>query len=203
LNAGAEISLEYVPEKRGVKLLRGEALFEVFKNPLRPFIVIADQIEVRAVGTAFTVRQAADAITVLVTEGKVSIDCTGPVTGEAPPRHFSVPIQVAAGCATTIPRSPSAGPPTTKAVSPDEINAALAWRDRCIEFTGTPLAETLEHFNRRTERQLVIGDELTGALRITGIVWTDDPDGFARLLESSLGVKADYSVRGKIILRQP
>ena len=36
-----------------LRLLRGEALFEVAKNPTRPFVVDVDTLSVRAVGTAW------------------------------------------------------------------------------------------------------------------------------------------------------
>ena len=37
LNAGAEIAVNFTPAQRGVRLLRGEALFAVAHNPGSPF----------------------------------------------------------------------------------------------------------------------------------------------------------------------
>jgi ferric-dicitrate binding protein FerR (iron transport regulator) len=50
-----------------------------------------------------------------------------------------------------------------------------------------------ELFNRQNRLQLRIGDSATGALRITGLVWSDDPEGFVRLLESGFNVTAERS----------
>src|SRR5690606_5730758 len=74
LNSGAQFALEFTPERRVVRLLRGEALFDVVKDPSRPFIVAAGQIKVQAVGTMFTVRHSVDEVAVLVTQGQVAVD---------------------------------------------------------------------------------------------------------------------------------
>jgi transmembrane sensor len=45
------------PGLRQVKLDRGEAWFQVAKDPQRPFVVESGPVRVRAVGTAFSVRR--------------------------------------------------------------------------------------------------------------------------------------------------
>jgi transmembrane sensor len=58
---------------RRVSLESGRALFRVTKNPARPFLVQADGITVRAVGTAFAVDHRQDGLIVTVAEGKVGV----------------------------------------------------------------------------------------------------------------------------------
>jgi transmembrane sensor len=55
--------------------LEGEAFFAVAPDTIRPFVVEVQEVEVRVVGTAFTVDNATDLdkVTVLVTEGKVQV----------------------------------------------------------------------------------------------------------------------------------
>src|SRR5688500_14994795 len=67
LNAGAELALEFNSALRRVTLVRGEAHFQVTKNPERPFVVRAGNAEVRAVGTAFAVQLGTGLVDVLVT----------------------------------------------------------------------------------------------------------------------------------------
>jgi transmembrane sensor len=81
-------------------------------------------------------------------------------------------------------------PPPLEAVPPPQISQALAWRGRRLEFTGTPLLEAVELFNEQNSLQLSVADTRTGTLKITGIFWSDDPEGFVRLLESGLNVEA-------------
>ena len=52
LNGGAEIEVQFTAAERRLRLVRGEAHFQVAKNPLRPFVVEAGGVAVRAVGTA-------------------------------------------------------------------------------------------------------------------------------------------------------
>src|SRR6185312_8533669 len=73
----AEIAVDYAGPLRRVTLRRGEALFQVAKNPARPFVVKAGGLEVRAVGTAFSVQIDGAAVDVLVTEGRVSVNQAG------------------------------------------------------------------------------------------------------------------------------
>ncbi len=69
LNRGAEISVQYQNDFRKVHLVRGEAHFRVEKDAKRPFLVQVGLVEVKAVGTAFTIQIAAENVEVVVTEG--------------------------------------------------------------------------------------------------------------------------------------
>lgn len=206
LNAGAEIAVEFTAEKRGVRLLRGEALFAVMKDAARPFVVNAAGVEVRAVGTAFSVRYAPQQVDVLVTEGRVSVKRM-----DEPPPASALPILdqggshapaiVSAGERASVPLASATGPSSGQPLPPAEITAALAWRSRRIELSGTPLAEVVGLFNRQNRVQLLIADAPTRRLQVTGIVWTDDPEGFVRLIEASLELRSER--RGDaIVLRQ-
>ncbi len=55
LKDSARVDVQITAGERRIRLVRGEAFFTVAKNPARPFIVSADHITVRAVGTAFSV----------------------------------------------------------------------------------------------------------------------------------------------------
>ena len=74
LNTNSQVKIDYSPAYRNVKLLQGEAYFDVAKQPERPFRVYAGRGRVQAVGTAFTVfyRNNND-VDVVVTEGTVAL----------------------------------------------------------------------------------------------------------------------------------
>ncbi|MCE7039715.1 FecR family protein [Dyadobacter sp. CY312] len=65
---------QFLSEKR-VVYLSGEATFDVSKDPKRPFLVYANQLVTKVLGTSFTInaRNAANKTTVEVKEGKVSV----------------------------------------------------------------------------------------------------------------------------------
>lgn len=73
LNTSTQAIIRYEDDARRVELKRGEALFEVAKNADRPFIVIAGNKLVTALGTAFVVRHDDDNFAVTLVEGKVTV----------------------------------------------------------------------------------------------------------------------------------
>ncbi|MFA6445570.1 MAG: FecR domain-containing protein, partial [Sterolibacterium sp.] len=79
LRDGARIAVDFSGVLRRVALRQGEAHFQVTKDRDRAFVVVAGVVEVRAVGTAFSVQLGESAVDVLVTEGRVAVD-RSPVT---------------------------------------------------------------------------------------------------------------------------
>lgn len=209
LNAGAEIRVDFSAERRAVRLVRGEAHFAVTKDPSRPFVVIADAVSVRAVGTEFAVRVAPTLVDVLVTEGRVAVErrespADSPAATGAqplPPPDAPPATLVDAGNRAVVPTDlPARTPPQVQAVAAHQIQASLAWRNLRVEFTATPLAEIVTRLNQHNRTQVVIGEPVLGDVRVSGIFWLDDPAGFSRLIEQSAGFKARRDSLDRIVL---
>lgn len=192
LNESAEVEAHFTPARRAVRLVRGEAHFAVAKNAARPFVVNAEGLAVRAVGTAFDVNLGREAVTVLVTEGRVRLSeskATAEATGA--PRELG---QVTVGQLATATRATAAAGPTEvaiRALSANEIEAALAWRSVHLEFVDLPLQAVAEEFNRYNTRKLIIGDEATGEIRVGGNFRADNLDALVRVLDLGFGVGAE------------
>lgn len=77
LKDGASINIEFGAAIRRIALASGEAHFQVTKDSGRPFVVVASGVEIRAVGTAFSVQLGQRAVEVLVTEGLVEVAKAG------------------------------------------------------------------------------------------------------------------------------
>ena len=73
LNTNSELRVRLRRRQREITLLRGEATFEVAPDAARPFIVVAGNTAVRAVGTIFNVEEADTRVEVLVTKGVVAV----------------------------------------------------------------------------------------------------------------------------------
>jgi hypothetical protein len=73
LNTDTEVTVQLTKQWRDIRLVRGEALFEVAHDKARPFVVAANDTAVRAVGTAFAVRLEATQVDITVTEGVVEV----------------------------------------------------------------------------------------------------------------------------------
>ena len=210
LNAGAEINVGFTPERRLVRLVRGQAHFAVAKDPARPFVVTAGSVSVRAVGTEFAVRVEPALVDVVVTEGQVAVE-RHPSPPAASPAQTPVqaiatteakqPTLVDAGNRTVVPVDlPSQAPLQVQPIAAAQIQAALAWRSMRVEFTATPLGEIVTHFNRHNRISLSLGDTALNDVRISGIFWLDDPIGFSRLIEQSAGFKAWRDSADRIVL---
>jgi transmembrane sensor len=146
---------------------------------------------VRAVGTAFNVRLGAVDVEVLVTDGRVQLDRSVHPLAE--------PALLVAGQRLTLPFVGE--PPAVVAITREEIDRALIWQPRLLEFSSTPLAEVAAEFNRRNRVQLLVADEALRALPIGASFRSDNVDGFVRLLEASFGVKAERKA-GSIALHR-
>ncbi|MCX6941928.1 MAG: FecR domain-containing protein [Verrucomicrobia bacterium] len=202
LNHGGKLEIDFSSETRRVRLVRGEAHFTVTKNPARPFIVEANGVAVRAVGTAFNVRHSVAAIEVLVTEGQVQVERSiAVVAASAPTPLAPAPTALVAGERAIVDTTAPAAQPVVAAVTPTEIAHALSWQGVRLEFAELPLAEVVTEFNLRNRQQLVVDDATTGRLRVGGSFRADNVDGFVRLLEASFGVSAQRRADGALVLR--
>jgi transmembrane sensor len=193
LNTDSAVVVRLTETERRVRLVRGEAHFQVAKNPARPFIVSAGAIAVRAVGTAFDVRLQPGAVEVLVTEGRVRVNhaangasllATAAPTSDEPllvaGQRAVVPTPVTTGaCATVV------------ALDPAEIGQVTSWQSGRLEFVATPLASIVDEFNRYNRHKLVIADPGLAARRFGGSFSVGDHEELVRVLEAEFGVVAE------------
>ncbi|MBI5381582.1 MAG: FecR domain-containing protein [Opitutae bacterium] len=199
LNAGSRIETDFSGALRRVRLLQGEAHFEVAKDAARPFVVAAHGVEVRAVGTAFAVRLVTKSVEVLVTEGRVAVERTtaSATTPTVPP----APALVDAGNRLRLTDDAPAASPVAQTIAPAERDRELAWRWPRLEFTDTSIGEAVALFNGRNRLQLKVGDDAVRTLRVTGVFRADNVEGFVQLLESGFGLKAERTGETEILLR--
>jgi transmembrane sensor len=197
LNRDGKIETTFTPSERRVRLVRGEALFTVTKNPSRPFVVEAGPVSVRAIGTAFDVRRADTSIDVLVTEGTVHVERPVGSSGAAP-----APTPVTAGQLATVNTAAAGFPVVVSGVVKAQIESALAWQGVRLELADLPLSEVIAEFNLRNRQQILIGDPAIAGLLVGGNFRADNLESFVRLLEQSFGVAAERRDDGTIVLRR-
>lgn len=178
VNTDSKLLVALKPEARDVVLERGEAWFQVAKDTERPFVVVAGDIRVRAVGTAFAVHKRADGVDVRVTEGVVEIWRDG---------EEALKRRVSAGDQLNIGQKGMA-----KAVPSDEpIDRALSWRDGQLIFDGDTLAEAADKFNRYNDVKIVVqGDEIAKS-KMVGRFRTREVKSFARAASALLDANID------------
>lgn len=205
LKDGTQLVVQYSEKERRVKLTGGEAHFSVWKDKSRPFVVDVAGVEVRAVGTAFNVRLAAQQVQVLVTEGKVSVVQPTETASSAPaagaPTVAEAPLYVSVGQqATVVLAAPET--PRVNAVTNEDVARELAWQAPRLEFNETPLADAVAEFNRLNRHQIELGDPTLGALRIGGTFRPDNVEGFIRSLAPALDLRGERRSDDRTVLRR-
>jgi len=184
LNTATTIRAAFDDRMRRIDLLRGEALFDVAKDPARPFVVVAGDVRVRAVGTSFTVRKNADGqVGVIVREGVVEVWRGGE----------GKPVRLSAEHSMQVAR---AGVLAPTAVGSAAVDRAMAWRQGQIDLDGLTLGQAADEFARYSDRRIVIEDPTVAKLKMTGLFSASDPDGFAKAAALSLGLTATPQVDG-------
>lgn len=131
--------------------LRGEAFFQVIKNPEKPFIVEAGQITTRVLGTSFNVKayQEDKQYEVAVMEGKVA------VTNNFPESQLDRIRQVFGNSKSGVVLLPhekltlDEQAPMAMQKEPAKITAVTAWKDNRFVFERVPLSEVFKQISRK------------------------------------------------------
>ncbi len=187
LGARTVLQQKYSDDQRLILLSQGEAYFTVAKDPMRPFVVrTAEALDVRAVGTAFNVRRAADSVIVSVVEGVVEVQPLAP-PAIAPGRQTDTnqtgqPAPTALlemGQQVTYSRTRPVLTPAS--IDPDQ---AISWTRDIFSFSGESLENVISSINRYTEREVVIQDEMAKQFLFTGTVQLENIDHWFEALTS-------------------
>jgi transmembrane sensor len=181
LNTDTRIEVNYDDHFRRVRLVRGEARFDVSKRPTWPFLVSVGDQEIRALGTSFIVRRDNDQdLSVTLVDGRISV---APVTanGEAP----QAPQVLAPGQRLVVSRhhAPSVDQP--------ELSRVTAWERGRVEFDATPLEEATTELNRYTTTRLLVADTDVAQLRIGGVFRAGDSEEFVKIVTAAFGLQAE------------
>jgi transmembrane sensor len=192
LNTNSRLRVRLASARRDSELLRGEALFTVAQDKLRPFYVKAAGSLVCAVGTSFAVRIRDDRnVEVLVADGRVAIGTSGHGSHSSPVLASSAPY-AAAGDDIVF----GQGSWKIQHQGPDYVARKLAWTSGRISFDGETLSEAVREFNRYNRRHLAIADPAIARIRVGGLFDATDPESFAATLEKHFGVRRMPAVQG-------
>lgn len=224
LNTDSAVAVQVDRATRRVALQRGEAHFTVAKDRSRPFIVSANGVDVRAVGTAFSVRLRAEVVDVLVTEGKVSVappEAAGGAAGAvaataggasvgsvgaraampADAAALGVPgaYLVTAGHRTSVPIRAAAVPAPVIEVPAATVRQALAWQERRLDFEDASLGDIVAEMNRYSARHVLIEDPELAAKRFGGSFPAGDVDTLVRQLQRNFRVTVEQREEGLVL----
>jgi transmembrane sensor len=194
LNTDTQIEVDYDRKRRKIRLLRGQAHFDVAHNPNRPFVVYAGTGRVRAVGTAFSVRLRGTDIEVTVTEGRValeSVEKAGTSSGSNDVQFPEPAAELAvlqAGQSTTFNHEVD----VIRSIEEAEMARKLSWRDGMLVFSGESLEYVVEEVSRYTPISIEFTDPELRDLRIGGYFKVGEIEALFEVLESNFGVQVSH-----------
>lgn len=194
LNTDTRLAVDYDDQRRRIRLERGEALFEVAKNPQRPFTVQAGAEQVRALGTTFSVRKQRDRVDVLLIEGRVQVSREVSATTAAGSTADAAPIVMAPGERLAL-RADRPGAVRDRPV----LEEVTAWRRGEAMFDNVTLAEAVAEINRYGRTQVRVDDPALAKLRISGVFATRDPAEFAQVIAKLHDLRAVSTPEGVLL----
>lgn len=191
LNHGAEIRVEYSENERLVRLLNGEANFDIEEDVNRPFVVSVSDMRFRALGTIFNLRYDATVIDLIVTEGRVEVAQAGPEEKSIYESEKAAVVE--SSQMAIVPIGTGTAEIEILSLKDEHINEKLKWIPEVIDFNQQNLVTIISEFNRRNRVQMTTSDEALSELKLTSVFWSDNVEGFVRLLESNFNVNARWS----------
>lgn len=219
MNSATAIEVDIGETTRRLRLERGEAFFEVAKDPNRPFVVTAGEHSVTALGTSFVVRRDSDRLAVTLIEGRVAVTESSVVPA---PKGLQPARSTTVASARENPRASDSGSPpvvldtaqqagAVLMLSPGErvtfaqsgvatvdlprLDALAAWRRGEVVLDDTPLSDAVSEMNRYQRQQLVLEDESIGTLPISGIYRAGSNEDFARAVATVYGLEVIHDGR--------
>ena len=185
LNTDSILSIYLTRAERRVTMREGEAMFDVAKDPGRPFIITVGDRQIRVVGTQFDVLHYDGRVRVSVLRGVVAV---APVSGAGPPVTLEVGQELA--------HQEGTSQTTIRAI---DIVEAASWRNGRLVYRDTPLQQVAADLDRYFQTPIMV-DEKARSIRFSGVLVLDSEDQIIQRLQSFLPITAAKS-GGKITLR--
>lgn len=204
LNTNTVIEVSFSNSRRLVKLLQGEAHFDVKRDVNRPFEVAAGNGIVSAVGTAFSVRLSGEEVEVVVTDGSVelqsyansSTDKTGKVTpiNKASVRDLA---KLSVGQNAVFDSEIR----EIKMLSHERLDRKLAWREGLLKFSGEPLSQIVNDVSRYTAVSISIENPDIASFPVGGVFSIGDLEAIFGAIEYSLDVQISWLDENHVVIR--
>ena len=183
LNTASVVEVAYTPGRRDIRLLQGQALFEVAHNAERPFVVTAGDRVVTALGTRFDVRLDSHAVKVVLVDGRVKVEPLRPAGLE---RVIPVLGRETLDAGEALVADPADGVEVATA----DTDQATSWRRGQVIFRDDTIAAAVAEMNRYSDTQLVIDDPRIADLKISGVFGVTREANFLAALTSFYPVEA-------------
>ena len=170
LAAESAAAVDFEPARRNIRLLAGQAFFDVVGDAERPFVVATEGLFVTVTGTGFAVDRSPDETSVAVESGSVSVLVD---SGDMPAFRLQPGDRLS--------RTPPDGAAVLSKVPPGTV---AAWRTGQLVVDGVRLARVIDEISRYHQGVIWLRDAALAEKRVTGVFSLRDP---AAALETAAG----------------
>ncbi|GGE48654.1 sensor [Agaricicola taiwanensis] len=170
LDGDTALVQSFTASSRAITMLRGRAWFDVSPDPSRPFLVHADPLETRVLGTAFGVDRDSGSVTV---------------------EHGSVAVSAGQGEEARLTGSERVSLVGGRLSAPEkiELDVALGWRRGLIILDSAPLGVVIDELSHMAPGRIIVSDAELRKLTLSGVFQADDPDAVIEAMRTALGLK--------------
>ena len=198
LNTDTEAEVSFTRHQRQVRLIRGQALFEVEKGDM-PFVVDAEGHRTTALGTEFDVYANAGAVEVTLMRGSVIVSLTPAGRGVL---GLLSDAPAGTGGRKLVPGERLIiGKDGVESISDVDPVAAAMWRTGRIQFDDTSVEDVLAELNRYARTKVRIEDSALAAERISGSFYVGQEEDFVGSLVIMFSLETERN--GDEILLSP
>lgn len=171
LGTGSAIDVDFSRAQRTVRLVAGEAFFTVAKDPGRPFVVKAEQGQVKVLGTAFNMKME-HGVTVAVT-------------------HNTVEVKAADGPSVRVTEGEMVhyDEDGLSAIRVADLDKVQAWRQDQLVFRDAPLNEVLAELQRYRHGRIQLLSGNAGSRRVTAVFDARHTDAALDTIAQNLGLR--------------
>lgn len=208
MDSSTRLSVHYEKTERQVRLVSGEAFFDVAANPRRPFIVRASGHLIRDLGTKFDVRSDTRGFAVTLVEGKVTVspisagpdggalrDADAPSLQALPPPEQPRAFALSAGERLTF---TSTG---VSRIDHPPLGIVTAWERGQVVLDNTSLADAVAEMNRYSQQKIVLQSAAANSIHVSGVFQAGDSQNFAAAVARTYHMRA--SQHGEAIILTP
>lgn len=188
LNLHSELRYLNFKDERRVTLVKGEAFFKVAHDSSHPFIVRAGNGQTRVTGTQFNVWKYEDQVKVTLVEGSVLVSSAGNSGG----------YRLGPGMQASYDK----GDFEPQLAQSDDYGNNLAWRNGKLVLDNLSLAQALPLINRYLDKPLLLADDSTAGIRISGIYSTTEVERLVDTLPKVLPIYLTRSKDGSTVLNR-
>ncbi|NHN35906.1 DUF4880 domain-containing protein [Pseudomaricurvus alcaniphilus] len=194
VGADSHIESEISEADRYVRLLQGEAFFEIVKAAGVPFWVEIDDTVVQVVGTTFSINRSSQRIKVSVLEGVVRVAAAAPTVND-PSASEARHIELREG--QQVLRTVGGEFGEIIALPTAEMES---WRTGWLSYKSEPLIDVISDANRYFEGEIVIGENSLDKVLVTLSISTSDISMLPAMLTASLPLEVVKEGENRFVL---